>query len=894
MNKFKSNFTLITSLVPTILAKKHYLNNEGEYCCETSAHMSQGTAETIAISSLQEFVNILQNAKTNNAICAGITKFSSCEIVSKSTFRYEQNTITRTKEYFHFNKNISGILILDYDPPKNSIPLSQEQFINAIATIIPDFTKYAYVWTTSSSSQIYNGNSEVRGILGQRLYLFIKDSSDIPRAGRNLHQRLFINGYGYFSVSRSGKKLERSIIDTSVWQPNHLDFIGGAHCIDPIYQKIRDIKFNEGDLLDTHEILKELSESEENQFQVQLEQKKKSVKREAESHKIIYQNDMTLKILKNSNPDSKEFTDQETSDALQIVKAACSYQTLSGDFMITLEDGSTVTINEILKYPEKYHGKQTLDPLEPEYHNNKIVGKLYLNSNSKNLFSFAHGGCNYRLRPSIHKIRFYTGQIKKLTDETLEYLRSIKVFFDYYDDQLVFLEGNHLITMNKDNLAYYLSSYISYYQVDDNKIKYIEPNAILIKNLLSIKRYLPPISTVTDLPIILENGSVIVEPGYSEKHKIFLTNYDEQFEKIENISIEQLNQAIKYLLFPFDHFPFKTPLDFSVALSAILTAIVRPILPTSPAFAFDAPTQGSGKSYLAQCILTLYTGKPPTTFPPVENKYNDDEIRKRLTGNLLSHDWTLMLDNIVDIFDSPVIATLLTNPQFSDRLLHQNKNVTFDNKILFALTGNNIEFTGDMVRRVLKCRLDAEIQDPNTRFFVNNPLEYIKNNRHNLAIAGLTIIKAYFESDAFKSGEYSMKGKLASFETWDKLVRCPILWLSDIFNDAKYVDPIQSIQQSLKTDPDTQLWGRFLEEIEPISTIKNKWLEAREIYALILQNEKSINILDNLQDLLNTEKITNHMFGKALAYRKDKIVNNLRIIQKQSTSRNTYKLERIC
>jgi len=42
-------------------------------------------------------------------------------------------------------------------------------------------------------------------------------------------------------------------------------------------------------------------------------------------------------------------------------------------------------------------------------------------------------------------------------------------------------------------------------------------------------------------------------------------------------------------------FPLVGMLDKSVLLAALLTAAVRPVLKTAPAFGFDAPVQGSGE-----------------------------------------------------------------------------------------------------------------------------------------------------------------------------------------------------------------------------------------------------------------------------------------------------------
>lgn len=889
MKNLNVKFTLITSKKPEILAKKHYLNDKNEYVCETSAHMSSGIAKTITINSATEFAEILKNANTNNAICGGITDFDKVNIVSQNSFHNQANTITRTKEYFHFNENSPGILILDYDPPKNSEVLTKDDFIEAISEIIPNFYHYSFVWTTSSSSLIFHNDKKINGIKGQRLYLFVENADDIPRAGKNLHARLWLQGHGYYTISKSGQALERSIIDTSIWQPNHLDFVGGAHCTAPILQKPRKFEINEGKSFDTLSFLPELTEEEIQQLTKIKSQKKLLIKDEISCKQHIYRKETSLKILQYKNPHFTEYTTEEILDAEQLVENSFN-KVLTSDFVIMLADHTEVTVDEILKNPKKYHNSLTLDPLEPEYKNFKVIGKIYLDSHQKSIHSFAHGGCTYKLKPALKNIQSFSGHQKKLTDQTLKHMKESLEFFDC-NDQLVMLDDNKLIVINKDNLSYYISTCIQYFTIDkNNEQKYINPPSELIKQLLSINRKLNKISTVTDMPIILSNGEIISSYGYHEEHEIFISHTHESFPELKNISNEKLLQAISDLIYPFCEFSFKTQLDFSVTLAAILTTITRPILPTTPAFSIDAPIQGTGKSYLGQCLSVLATAAPPTTFPPNKIK-NDDELRKKITGSLLNNDRTILLDNIVDSFDSPTLATFLTSEKYTDRLLNQNINVTFNNRLLVLLTGNNIELAGDMLRRVLKCRLDSQMQDPYTRSFKHSPLQYIKRNRYKLVIAGLTIIKAYFESEYFHNNQHKNNGLLSSFEEWDKLVRQPILWLSDTIDSNKFQDPVDSIKQSMKADPDTQAWSRILQELDQINELKDKWLEAKEILQIILNSSNHVMIIELLQDLLNTDEISHRNFGKALSFRKDKVVNNLRIIQKQSSNRNRYKLE---
>lgn len=59
------------------------------------------------------------------------------------------------------------------------------------------------------------------------------------------------------------------------------------------------------------------------------------------------------------------------------------------------------------------------------------------------------------------------------------------------------------------------------------------------------------------------------------------------------------------------------------------------MLPTAPAFAFDAPVQGSGKTLLAKCVGALMEGRVPDVWPHTAGR-DDEETRKRLFTMLRS------------------------------------------------------------------------------------------------------------------------------------------------------------------------------------------------------------------------------------------------------------------
>ena len=86
-----------------------------------------------------------------------------------------------------------------------------------------------------------------------------------------------------------------------------------------------------------------------------------------------------------------------------------------------------------------------------------------------------------------------------------------------------------------------------------------------------------------------------------------------------------------------------------------ISAAVRPTIDTCPAFGFDAPTQGSGKTLLAKSIAALATGKINELTPHVSSR-DDEEVRKRIMSIITGGAEAVVWDNILGIFNSASLA----------------------------------------------------------------------------------------------------------------------------------------------------------------------------------------------------------------------------------------------
>ena len=106
------------------------------------------------------------------------------------------------------------------------------------------------------------------------------------------------------------------------------------------------------------------------------------------------------------------------------------------------------------------------------------------------------------------------------------------------------------------------------------------------------------------------------------------------------------------------------------------------------------------------------------------------------------------------------------------------------------MNGNNLRLRGDMTRRGVLCRLDAEMERPETRRFSFNPIHRVLADRGTYVAAILTIARAYKEA-----GSPEVCGPIASYEQWSELVRAPLIWLGE-------PDTIASIETIRAEDPE--------------------------------------------------------------------------------------------
>jgi hypothetical protein len=318
----------------------------------------------------------------------------------------------------------------------------------------------------------------------------------------------------------------------------------------------------------------------------------------------------------------------------------------------------------------------------------------------------------------------------------------------------------------------------------------VEPPERIAKLILARRGLwgFPRIRGVITTPTLRADGTLLMKPGFDAPSGLYLFDPPDMPPMPEAPTKEEAAAALALLDGLLIEFPFVDPGSRSVALSGLITPVVRGVCDVVPLHAFSAPAPGTGKSYLADLASVLISGQKCATSTVSRS---EEENEKRLGGTLLQGYPLLSLDNVNIPLDSPFLCTVIERTWLEIRILGTSSKPRLAPSLTLFATGNNLVLVGDLVRRALLAQLDAECEKPWTRRFEHNPLALLLADRGRYVAAALTVVRAYLAAGAPSQG----LEPLASFETWSGTVRNALVWLDQ-------ADPIETVATQYEQDPD--------------------------------------------------------------------------------------------
>jgi putative DNA primase/helicase len=299
----------------------------------------------------------------------------------------------------------------------------------------------------------------------------------------------------------------------------------------------------------------------------------------------------------------------------------------------------------------------------------------------------------------------------------------------------------------------------------------------------------PELRAIARHPVVTLAGRIIDAAGYDPDTRLLL-DISGTWPIPVNPSQADAQAAVQMLRDFMRHYPWAGPADEAVALSMIVSALMRPVLPTAPLHGIDATAAGTGKTLLADAVAEIATGQSAAV---MDYGHDPAESAKRLDAAMLAADAIIVLDNIECPLEGASLCQTLTSPIRLIRILGLSKTVTVPCTPLLIATGNNLTLKGDVVRRAVVCRLDAGIDRPELREFNQDLIGEARANRSALVAAALTIPLAYIR--AGRPDVHILP--LGSFGDWDRTVRAALIW-------AGTADPCATTDRARATDPARQ------------------------------------------------------------------------------------------
>lgn len=380
------------------------------------------------------------------------------------------------------------------------------------------------------------------------------------------------------------------------------------------------------------------------------------------------------------------------------------------------------------------------------------------------------------------------------------------------------------------------------------------------------------LSGFIESPTMRLDGSLLDVLGYDQSTGLYFAPSDDTFYSyvgpIPKPTFDDGASALEKVLSVFDTFPFVSEEDKAAAVASVITGMIRRLLPSAPMFAVTAPTPGTGKTLLAETPAMISTGRRSSV---LSLGPDDAETQKRLGGVLLAGDPVILLDNIERPLGGDLLCQVTTQPSVSLRPLGGSNVLSVSTNSLLMATGNNLSIIGDLKRRVVLIRLDANTERPEHRKFSKNHIDEVLQLRGELIGAALTIPMAYIEAGC---PEVAGHVPFGSFEEWDRLVRRPLLWLG-------LPDPLGGAQALRESDPDIEAMRSFFNSWISVPEL-NRAVTVSEIIGLGMEympggDPACPDLRDALQ-LICSEKVNSRRLGYWLKAHRDRIVDGLQLI----------------
>jgi hypothetical protein len=262
--------------------------------------------------------------------------------------------------------------------------------------------------------------------------------------------------------------------------------------------------------------------------------------------------------------------------------------------------------------------------------------------------------------------------------------------------------------------------------------------------------------------VLRRDGTLLQQAGYDPATGLYLATRVRLDPVPDHPTPQQVHAARVFLLDRFlRDFPWSSMADLANYVALLVTPTLRRYLRSLFPFGLiDATMPASGKSLLCAGPGMLY-GQRVLPWPDDD----DNELRKAITAVLADLVGCVVFDNIAEgtVIDSAILANLITNPVWTDRVLGASRSVSTENDRLWMATGNNLQLGGDMASRTVRVHLDPNMPRPEerdqTKFGIPGLDHWITRPANQRIVLGhlLVLILDWIQAGAPRDSSISMR-----------------------------------------------------------------------------------------------------------------------------------------
>lgn len=423
-----------------------------------------------------------------------------------------------------------------------------------------------------------------------------------------------------------------------------------------------------------------------------------------------------------------------------------------------------------------------------------------------------------------------------------------------------------IVEHSPDSLRALMSISANWVQSNASGSSPINPPKQIAQMILALRQWnFPRLTGIATSPFIRIDGSVVYSEGYDFVSKRYLTLRGlDSFPPVSEYPSElEVIEARKLLEELVSDFPFADQASKANTLALmILPSVLSVIDAPTPIALTDAAENGAGKTLINNCCVRIYTGGEPTLASPPTK---EEEWEKLIFSFLIAGSPFIIFDNADRRICSKTLASVLTSPLFTSRILGKSIIESYPNKAVWMLNGKNLDISTEIARRSYWIRLVSRIEKPHERagFLHPNLSEWIDDNRAQLLHAILTLGRAWFAAGCPKPCIRPLGG----FQRWANVVG-GILENAGIHGFMSNSDDLWD-----EVNTESSSWQKFLEIWFELfgSTVKT----TKEVMEIVAQEPSSPfdgylpeQILLALSTTSDKSKLSR--FGKALREQRDR------------------------